>query len=68
MSCASGLNDQLVCKNVLPFQILSIERNNILLLLLLFAFSLMHIITPIPNWNKLGISNWSVCVNVASVL
>ncbi len=42
MSCASGLNDQLVCKDFLPFQILTVDRKNVLLLLLLCAFSLMQ--------------------------
>lgn len=42
VSCASSFNDQLVWKNFLSFQILSIERKNILLLLLSFAFSFMY--------------------------
>lgn len=42
VSCASGLNDQLVCKNLLPFQILFIERKNVLFAFAAAAFSLMQ--------------------------
>lgn len=55
VSCASGLNDQLVCKNFLPFQILFIERKNVLFAFAAAAFSLMQ-------WsphNGLSESEWS---------